>query len=88
MNSQAVRIEGVKLPKGDHISTQQAYKDVLIHAKLVGTKGGGSLAEWIPKLQSPGISAIIEQNLKLLENSFCCSQKSKNKSSCSKNTIQ
>jgi len=77
MNSQAVRIEGVKLPKGDRISTQRAYKDVLIRAKLVGTKGGGSLAEWIPKLRSPGISAIIEQNLELPENSFCRGQKSK-----------
>ena len=77
MNSQAVRIEGVNLPKVDRISTQRAYKDVLICAKLVGTKGGGSLAEWIPKLWSPGISAIIEQNLELPKNSFCCGQKSK-----------
>ena len=77
MNSQAVRIEGMNLPKGDRISTQRAYKDVLTRAKLVGPKSGGSLAEWIPKLRSSGISTIIEQNLELPENSFCRGQKQK-----------
>jgi hypothetical protein len=71
MNSQAVRIKGAKLPKEDRISTQRAYKDVLIRAKLTGTKGGSSIVEWFPKLRSPGIAAIIENNLELPENFFC-----------------
>jgi hypothetical protein len=71
MNSQAVRIKVARLPKGDRISTQRAYKDVLIQAKLIRTKSGSSIVEWFPTLRSPGIAAIIQKNLELPENYFC-----------------
>ena len=66
MNSQAVPVEGYKLPK-NRLSTRKTYKDVLVRA---GMTKSGHLDEWIPKLQNKANNSIMEENLGLPKGSI------------------
>ena len=59
--SQAVPVEGYKLPK-NRLSTRKTYKDVLVRT---GMTKSGHLDEWIPKLQNKANNSIMEENLGL-----------------------
>ena len=57
MNSQAVPVEGYKLPK-NRLSTCKTYKDKLV---CTGMTKSGHLDEWIPKLQNKANNSIMEE---------------------------